>query len=73
MMKVQVDMNAPASHPVRPGYELRFRSLENTDPAEAERLHALAEQSVAQRWSVYEEMATRSAEQFAHSGREEIA
>jgi len=27
MMKVQVDMNAPASHPARPGYELRFRSL----------------------------------------------
>jgi hypothetical protein len=27
MTKVQVDMNASASHPARPGYELRFRSL----------------------------------------------
>ena len=41
--------------------ELRYRSLANTDPAEAERLHGLAEQAVAQRWEVYEEMATRGA------------
>ena len=41
--------------------ELRYRTLANTDPAEAERLHGLAEQAVAQRWEVYEEMATRGA------------
>ena len=49
--------------------ELRYRSLTGTDPAEAERLHGLAEQAVAQRWAVYEEMATRGAEQFAADGR----
>ena len=42
--------------------ELRYRTLANTDPAEAERLHGLAEQAVAQRWEVYEEMATRGAQ-----------
>ena len=42
--------------------ELRYRTLANTDPAEAERLHGLAEQAVAQRWDVYEEMATRGAQ-----------
>jgi pyruvate-ferredoxin/flavodoxin oxidoreductase len=41
--------------------ELRYRTLANTDPAEAERLHGLAEQAVAQRWEVYEQMATRKA------------
>ena len=30
--------------------ELRYRTLTNTDPAEAERLHGLAEQAVDQRW-----------------------
>src|SRR5665811_1472278 len=34
--------------------ELRYRTLTHTDPAEAERLHALAEHAVAQRWDVYE-------------------
>ena len=48
--------------------ELRYRSLANTDPAEAERLHGLAEQAVAQRWEVYEEMATRGAH-HVRSGR----
>ena len=51
--------------------ELRYRTLTNTDPAEAERLHALAEQSVAQRWDVYEEMATRGARHFAADARKE--
>jgi pyruvate-ferredoxin/flavodoxin oxidoreductase len=51
--------------------ELRYRSLTNTDPAEAERLHGLAEQGVAQKWSVYEEMATRGAQDFAADGRKE--
>ncbi len=51
--------------------ELRYRILTNTDPAEAERLHALAEQGVAQRWDVYEEMATRGAQHFAPDARKE--
>ncbi len=51
--------------------ELRYRSLANTDPAEAERLHALAEQEVDQRWDVYEEMATRGAQHFAADARKE--
>ncbi len=50
--------------------ELRYRALANVDPGGAERLHELAEHAVAQRWSVYEEMATRGAEHFAHSGLE---
>ncbi|HVC86874.1 MAG TPA: pyruvate:ferredoxin (flavodoxin) oxidoreductase [Gaiellaceae bacterium] len=51
--------------------ELRYRSLKNTDPSEAERLHALAKQAVDQRWNVYEEMATRGAQQFAADARKE--
>ena len=51
--------------------ELRYRSLSNTDPAEAERLHRLAEQAVRQRWDVYEEMATRGAQHFAADARKE--
>ena len=44
--------------------ELRYRALANTDPEEADRLLGLAEQAVAQRWQVYEEMATRAAHRF---------
>jgi pyruvate-ferredoxin/flavodoxin oxidoreductase len=51
--------------------ELRYRSLANTDPAEAERLHGLAEEAVAERWDVYEEMATRSAKRFPADARKE--
>ena len=51
--------------------ELRYRSLTNTDPAEAERLHGLAEHAVAQKWSEYEEMATRGAQDFAADARKE--
>jgi pyruvate-ferredoxin/flavodoxin oxidoreductase len=51
--------------------ELRYRALTNTDPAEAERLHGLAEQAVAQRWDVYEEMATRGAQHFPADARRE--
>jgi pyruvate-ferredoxin/flavodoxin oxidoreductase len=51
--------------------ELRYRSLMNSDPAEAERLHALAEQAVDQRWDVYEEMATRGAQHFAADARKD--
>ena len=39
--------------------ELRFRTLANTDPAEAERLLDLAQQAADLRWRTYEEMATR--------------
>ncbi len=49
--------------------ELRYRSLASTDPAEAERLHRLAEESVAERWAVYEEMATRGAHRFPPDAR----
>ena len=48
--------------------ELRYRTLANTDPDEAERLHGLAEHAVARRWDVYEEMATYGAEHFAADG-----
>jgi pyruvate-ferredoxin/flavodoxin oxidoreductase len=44
--------------------ELRYRLLANADPAEAERLHGLAQQAVDQRWQVYEEMASRGADRF---------
>ena len=49
--------------------ELRYRALTHTDPAEAERLHGLAEEAVDQRWDVYEEMATRGAHHFAADAR----
>jgi pyruvate-ferredoxin/flavodoxin oxidoreductase len=49
--------------------ELRYRVLANTDAAEAERLLGLAQQAVDQRWNVYEEMATRGAQQFPADGR----
>jgi pyruvate-ferredoxin/flavodoxin oxidoreductase len=51
--------------------ELRYRTLTNSNPAEAERLHALAEQAVDQRWDVYEEMATHGAEHFAADARKD--
>src|SRR5262249_44348115 len=51
--------------------ELRYRSLANIDPGEAERLHALAEEAVVRRWDVYEEMATRGAGHFAADARKE--
>ena len=51
--------------------ELRYRSLANTNPAEAERLHGLAAAAVDQHWELYEEMSTRGAEQFAADARKE--
>ena len=52
--------------------ELRYRILRNTNPAEAERLHGLAEHEVAQRWATYEEMATRGPSRFpANAGKGE--
>jgi pyruvate-ferredoxin/flavodoxin oxidoreductase len=49
--------------------ELRYRILTQRDPAEAERLMALAEHEVLQRWATYEEMATRGAAQFPADAR----
>jgi pyruvate-ferredoxin/flavodoxin oxidoreductase len=49
--------------------ELRFRSLADTDPIEAERLLALAQQSADLRWRTYEEMATRGAGSFPQDAR----
>jgi len=51
--------------------ELRYRSLSNTDPAEAERLGALAQEAVDQRWDSYEEMATRGANRFPSDARKD--
>ena len=51
--------------------ELRYRSLFNSDPEEAERLHVFGEQAVARQWDVYEEMATRGAQHFAADARKE--
>jgi pyruvate-ferredoxin/flavodoxin oxidoreductase len=49
--------------------ELRYRMLRDRDPVEAERLMALAQEAVDQKWATYEEMATRSAAAFAADAR----
>jgi pyruvate-ferredoxin/flavodoxin oxidoreductase len=49
--------------------ELRYRALANAHPAEAERLGALAQQAVDQRWDTYEEMASRGAHRFPADAR----
>ena len=49
--------------------ELRYRSLRNAAPDEAERLLELAQDAVHQRWATYEEMATRSAAEFMPDAR----
>jgi pyruvate-ferredoxin/flavodoxin oxidoreductase len=51
--------------------ELRYRILANNDPAEAERLQALAEHEVRQRWATYEEMATRGPSWFPADARKD--
>ena len=51
--------------------ELRYRTLSNTHPAEAERLAALAQEAVDQRWDTYEEMATRGAHRFPADARKD--
>ena len=51
--------------------ELRYKMLANSAPAEAERLLALAQEAVNQRWAVYEEMATRGPERFAADARKD--
>jgi pyruvate-ferredoxin/flavodoxin oxidoreductase len=51
--------------------ELRFRALARANPAEAERLLALAQQTADQRWEAYEDMATRGAADFPADSRKE--
>ena len=51
--------------------ELRYSMLARSDPAEAERLGALAEQAVRLRWETYEEMAARPAHRFPTDARRE--
>jgi pyruvate-ferredoxin/flavodoxin oxidoreductase len=51
--------------------ELRYRALANADPVEAERLLGLAQESVTQRWDVYEEMATRGPMHFPADARKD--
>jgi pyruvate-ferredoxin/flavodoxin oxidoreductase len=51
--------------------ELRYRSLTNAHPAEAERLGILAQEAVDQRWDTYEEMATRGAHRFPADARKD--
>jgi pyruvate-ferredoxin/flavodoxin oxidoreductase len=51
--------------------ELRFRALANSNPAEAERLLDLAQQTANLRWQTYEEMATRGSQEFAPNPQEE--
>ncbi len=51
--------------------ELRYRQLIDSNPDEAARLHALAQQAVDLRWQVYEEMAGHGPERFpAHPSRD---
>ncbi|SDB90290.1 pyruvate-ferredoxin/flavodoxin oxidoreductase [Raineyella antarctica] len=49
--------------------ELRFRMLEKSDPAEAERLIGLGQESVDRRWQSYEDLAARGADMFAADAR----
>ncbi|MDO5710217.1 MAG: pyruvate:ferredoxin (flavodoxin) oxidoreductase [Micrococcales bacterium] len=49
--------------------ELRFRMLASSDPAEAERLQALAQEQVDRRWNEYEDLAARGARDFAADAR----
>ncbi|MEJ2534059.1 MAG: pyruvate:ferredoxin (flavodoxin) oxidoreductase, partial [Gammaproteobacteria bacterium] len=50
-------------------HEGRFRSLAREHPVEAARLLDIAQEVVYQRWSVYEEMATRNAADFHPDAR----
>jgi pyruvate-ferredoxin/flavodoxin oxidoreductase len=55
------------------GRELRYSMLAAADPAEAERLGALAQAAVDLRWATYEEMATRPAHHFPADARRELS
>ena len=52
--------------------ELRFRSLANTDPDEAERLLELSEESIRQRWNTYEHMASQGPRDFEPDARKDV-
>ncbi len=49
--------------------ELRFRGLANTDPQEAERLTALAQEAIDLRWNTYEDMASLGRHHFPSDPR----
>jgi pyruvate-ferredoxin/flavodoxin oxidoreductase len=51
--------------------ELRYRSLTQSDPAEAERLGNLAQEAVDQRWDAYEQMATHGPGHYPADARKE--
>jgi pyruvate-ferredoxin/flavodoxin oxidoreductase len=51
--------------------ELRFRTLADANPREAQRLLALAQHAADLRWQTYEEMATRDAREFPVAARSE--
>ena len=51
--------------------ELRFRSLADTNPVEADRLLALAQQTVELRWQTYEDMAARGGERYPADARKD--
>jgi len=51
--------------------ELRYRGLYNSDPDEAERLTALAQEAIDQRWNTYEDMASRGPGHFPSDARRE--
>ncbi len=50
--------------------ELRFRMLKNTDPVGAERMLEFGQAQVDRRWRDYEQMAMRSAAEFATDAKE---
>ena len=51
--------------------ELRFRSLANAHPEEAERLLELAQESVDRRWETYEDMASQGPHEFPPDARKD--
>jgi pyruvate-ferredoxin/flavodoxin oxidoreductase len=51
--------------------ELRYRTLANSDPDEAERLLALAQESINRRWKTYEDMASRGPQHFPSDTRKD--
>lgn len=51
--------------------ELRFASLADADPDEADRLLALAQESIDQRWQTYEDMAARAPHRFPSDPRKD--
>jgi pyruvate-ferredoxin/flavodoxin oxidoreductase len=51
--------------------ELRYRTLANTAPAEADRLLDLAQEAVRRHWQLYEDMATRGGRRFPADARED--